>query len=81
MSEATKQALEAALAEHVADEMGGALVNGWVLQVAAASLDGSNTYLSDYPVGQAPHATFGLVQILDEFVHGFQHEEIGSDDD
>lgn len=64
MSDATKDALDEAIAAHFADEMGGAIVQGYLLQIAGDSLEDMERNLWSAfratPDGQAFITTLGL---------------------
>jgi hypothetical protein len=68
MSELTKTVLDAAIADHYADEMDGAIVSGWVLQVVGGSLDdydqGQQCYYRSVQEGQSFLMTLGLAHFM-----------------
>jgi hypothetical protein len=80
MSEATKAALDAALAEHIADELDGALVTGYVCQVTAmtgADFDAEQTqYLRMVPDHQSAHVTLGIIDYAQAaYRHALMHDD------
>lgn len=66
MSDATKAALDDAIAAHFADVCDGALVNGYVLQISGetvADLDQNRwTALREYSDTQSPMTSLGLIE-------------------
>lgn len=66
MSDATKEALEDAIAAHFSDEFDGALVHGYLLQVAGASVDdyelNRDAVLRETPESQSVITSLGLAQ-------------------
>lgn len=80
MSSDTKQALDDAIAAHVADEADGALITGYVLHAAYINpdLDGREAtgYYAEYATSQPYHVGLGLAhQMVNHF------DEIWYDDD
>lgn len=69
MSVATKQALDDALAAHIADEQGeSVIVTGYVLKASYASNEsihnGTTNYLTAYAEEQPFHVCMGLANML-----------------
>jgi hypothetical protein len=68
MSDQTKQAMDDAIAAHLADELDNAILTGYVLQAmgtSMADLDGESTsYLRCYAERQEPMLHLGLTQYL-----------------
>lgn len=66
MSAETKAALDNAIAAHFADVMDGALVNGYLLQIAGESVEdvdnGEFSALRETSDTQSPMTTLGLVE-------------------
>lgn len=65
MSDATKQALDAAIATHVADEYDGDMVAGWVLVTETSNLhmleDGTGSMVVEDRDMQSSYLTQGLL--------------------
>lgn len=65
MSEQTKQALEAAIAAHVADEYFGDMVSAWVIVAETTSIemldDGAGSMVVDARDMQSAYLTTGLI--------------------
>lgn len=84
MSEATKEALDAALAAHVADVCDGALISGYVLQAAYFNGDtiAHNTtgYMREFAEGQPWHAGYGLANHLLDYYRNPEWFEEEDDD-
>jgi hypothetical protein len=63
VSDDTKDALEAALAAHFADEFDGAIASAWIIQVYGNRIDTTDGYyLTSWPEGQPLHTTAGLIE-------------------
>ena len=63
MSVETKDALEAAIVAHFADEFDGATASAWVLQAYGQRIDTEDGYyLTSWADGQPLHATAGLIE-------------------
>lgn len=71
VSEATKAALDAALAAHIDDECEGALVSGYVIQAAyfnGATIEhGTHGYMREFADNQAFHVGMGLATMLTDY--------------
>ncbi len=82
MSEATKQAMDAAIAAHYADECDGALINGYLLQITGGSIDDYDEdrvqLLREVAHGQTFITTMGLVEYARTTVRDSLY---GSEDD
>lgn len=82
MSEATKAALDAAIAEHLADENPGAILTGYVCQAQYTTAefmdDGFTGYLRLIQEGQGFTTTIGLTSYLKART---DHIAITDDDD
>lgn len=84
MSADTKASLDKAIAEHFGDAWGGAILTGYVLQMAGVTTDdiesGEQTsYFREVAEGQATHTTLGLL----DYGHSmFRHAlTLSADDD
>jgi hypothetical protein len=68
VSDQTKEAMDAAIAAHIADEADGALITGYVLHAAYFNTDtdtrGSTGYYHDCAEGQGYHIGLGLAHML-----------------
>ena len=66
MSDATKAAVDDAIAAHIADECGGALVNGYVIQIEYVGMrpDAESGWFRMVAPGQTMTLTIGLVHYL-----------------
>ncbi|GAA4176544.1 hypothetical protein [Gryllotalpicola koreensis] len=68
MSAETKAALDQAIAVHVADELNGAMVNGYALIAAGANTEDFDNervqYLSEFADRQPHYVGLGLVRAL-----------------
>lgn len=84
MSQQTKAALDAALAAHVDDMCGGALVSGYVLQAAYFNGEtiqhGTNGYLREFAEDQAFHVGRGLAEMLTDYYRNPDWYEEDDDD-
>lgn len=84
MSAATKNAVDQAIAAHVADEGDGHLLTGWVL--IAAGMNGDNferestNYFYELADKQPFHSSLGLARRLFRWVDSFD-DEVDEDDD
>lgn len=70
MSLATKQAMEAAMAAHLADEMDGAIQTGYWLTIKGADLErpGTTTYFYVGPDTQPFHESLGLLEMSGKYL-------------
>ena len=70
MSAETKRAMDDAIAAHIADELDGAVLTGYVLQAMGTSMrdleydGGSTSYLRSYAENQEPMTHLGLSHYL-----------------
>jgi hypothetical protein len=84
MSDTTKDALDAALAAHIADEGDGALVSGYVLQAAYFNGDtiehGTTGYMREFADNQAFHTGLGLAAMLVDHYRNPDQWDIDEDD-
>jgi len=68
VSDATKDALDAAIAAHIADETEGGIVTGYVLHASSLTADqmgrGVTGYYAEYADGQPHHIGIGLAVML-----------------
>lgn len=66
----TKQALEQALAAHIAEVTGGNIITDWTLIAATTTVDdigtGTTSYFCEGNDGQPVHVTVGLLQYARE---------------
>jgi hypothetical protein len=79
MSDATRQAVEEALAAHLDDEMDGVILTAWWVTMAGSAMDrpGETAYHYDGPQTQPFHVTYGLDRMSTRFLD----KEYGADDD
>ena len=79
MSDATKDALDAALAAHIADLTEGDIVTDWALVAATTTLENIGTGTTRYWVegneAQPVHVTIGLLR------YGSEHTTFGDNED
>lgn len=86
MSEATRDALEQALATHISDEAGKQyLVTGYVIGTSVTSFEGEPTgghaYVFETPVNQPIHVSRGLSVLTEEWASTVDYViEMGDDD-
>lgn len=82
MSEATKTALDDALAAHVADECDGSLVSGYVLQACyfnGGTVErGTTGYFREFSDDIPFHSSLGLANML---IDGLKDSQFDGDDD
>jgi len=68
VSEQTKQALDEVLAAHVAEEMVGAVVNGYVLMASTQTFEQfdreATGYFTEFAERQPAHSAIGLATML-----------------
>lgn len=78
MSDATRKAVDEAIAAHIADENGSAYLTGYVLIATGVSPedDGGTRYSVLEPADQPVHVSLGLAQYL-----GMLQMEVGIGDD
>lgn len=81
MSEATRTAMEAAIAAHIADESESCILTGYVLAAAGQNADnfdrGSTNYFYELMPGQQFHSGVGLTHMLAEYMQsgGYDDED------
>jgi hypothetical protein len=81
VSDTTKDALEAAIAAHFADEFDGAVASSWVLQAYGQRIDTSDGYyLTSWTDGQPLHITAGLIEYASRR-QAARIVDVGEDDD
>jgi len=75
MTAATKAALDTALADHFADAWDGAMLTGWVIQMAGVNAEdigvgGQTSYYREVADGQPSHVTLGLLEYATTMFRG-----------
>ena len=85
LSDATKAALDAALAAHIADECDGGIISGYVLQAAYFSTQtiehGSTGYMREFAEDQPYHSGYGLAMHLLDYYRVPERFDPEDDDD
>lgn len=85
MSDETKSALDAAIAAHIADEVPGSLVSGYVLQASYFNGEtiehGTHGYMREFAEDQAYHNGLGLASMLLDYYRNPDRWEDEEDDD
>lgn len=77
VSDKTREAVEKALQEHLADEYPGSMVTGWVAEVSHQNLEDLSLtgYLYIAPLKQAFHISLGLSDIMQRTVDDIWGED------